>query len=72
MFYVTVKSEVQFDREYHEKIAEAYKSYSDWLIENIGHEVPYEQSYISYESTVYFKFEFENEEDAMAFKLRWL
>ncbi len=71
-FEVIVKQEVQFDLSYEEKIDEAYKVYKNWLIENLGCEVPHRQSYVSYESTVYFQFKFDKEEDAMAFKLRWL
>ncbi len=69
---VVVKNKVAFDRGYEEKIDEAYQVYKVWIDENLGYEVPHRHSYVSYERTTYFQFKFANEEDAMAFKLRWL
>lgn len=68
---VVVSSKVEFSYPYEIKMAEARQVFQDWIIENLGYEAKYDESYVSYETTAYFQFFFETEEDAAAFKMRW-
>ena len=57
---------------YMDIIDEFHNEYQTWITDNFGYEARYEHSYTMIEGKVYFVFEFKTEEDAMAFKLRWL
>ena len=55
-------------------IIKLQKEIFDWLSENVGYDYPPQTYWISYEDyhDKHPKMVFENEEDAMAFKLRWI
>lgn len=71
---VIVKTDIPYEAGYSEKIANAYKDYQAWIFDEFGYEADCHSSYSMSETPAgaYFKFIFNDEEHAMAFKLRWM
>lgn len=70
---VIVKDHVLFKSGYTEEIKRFQDVYDTWIIENFSYRIVPEHHYTMLDgSWVYFSYEFECEEDAMAFKLRWI
>ena len=70
---VTVKNHVLFMSGYTEEIKRFQDVYDTWIIDNFGYRIIPEQRWTMLDgSWVYFSYELEHEEDAVAFKLRWI
>lgn len=72
MTHVIVNRLVVFNQVYKNEIDKFYDEYQTWITDNFGYEARYEYSYTMIEGKIYFVFDFETDEDATAFKLRWI
>lgn len=69
---VTIKMRVPYVAGYQRVLNEMVSEYIVWIAENIGEYVTWIQSYDMSTTIVTYRFTFYTEDDAAAFKLRWI